>query len=169
MGTLRVVRPVMLAGSSAAAMYFFDPKLGRGRRTRLRDRLKGRLRRAERKVEKEIRYVEGELGGLEARLEGKGVPHPADDKVIVDLIRAELHRLPYPTSDVVIEVVEGAATLRGQLKRPEQIREVRDRTHRVPGVREVHSYLHLPGTPPPNKADSLRVSVTPPATNIVHH
>jgi hypothetical protein len=43
--------------------------------------------------------------------------------------------------------------LRGQLDEPSDIERLVSATKHVDGVNEVRSYLHLPGTPPPNKAE----------------
>ena len=168
MRKLRMMRIATVAGASAAATYLFDPQLGRGRRARLRDQLAARSRRAERKVEQQKRFAEGQRAGLEARRHGKGVPHPTDDRTVRDLISAELHRLAFPTNAVVVDVVDGEATLRGELQHPDEIRDVRDCVSSVPGVAMVHSYLHLPGSPPPNKADSLNVDVRDRSPSVVN-
>jgi osmotically-inducible protein OsmY len=51
---------------------------------------------------------------------------------------------------VNMDVADGVVTLRGQLDRPEDIRELTKAVSKVAGVQEVRNYLHLPGTPPPN-------------------
>src|SRR4030088_2791290 len=121
MAKFRMLRRITLAGASAATMYLFDPESGRRRRARLRDQLSAKLRRERRKLERTVRYAEGKAAGIEARLEGAGVPHPADDRVLENEIKAVLHRLDFPTSDVTVEVVEGRVSLRGQLRHPEEI------------------------------------------------
>ena len=87
------------------------------------------------------------------------IPHRhghVDDERLVARVRSEvLRRADVPTRDVHVDVYEGCVTLRGQLQTVAEIERVVDRTRRVDGVTEVRSYLHLPGTPPPNKAESL--------------
>ena len=55
-------------------------------------------------------------------------------------------------------MVEGRATLRGQVRDEAQMRAVQEAVASAPGVRTVQSWLHLPGEPAPNKAASLRAS-----------
>ncbi|MCU1462881.1 MAG: putative transporter [Acidimicrobiales bacterium] len=166
----KIGRPVLLVGSSWATAYLFDPALGRARRTQLRDRLAGRLRRLVRRAEKKAAYYEHRLEGLEAELHGAGRPHPVDDRAVADEVHRAIRACPFPTSDVKVDVVDGVATLRGQLAHPEEVREVRARAARAPGVTGVVSYLHLPGTLPPNKADAIKASHEhAPADNVVKH
>ena len=143
------------------------PEHRRGRRSRLQSRLGGAARRQRQQAERRLRYVEGKAEGFEARRAGAGMPRPADDRAVIGEIKAALARLDYPTTDVNVDVVDGVATLRGQLKRPEQVREVREVVAAVPGVVRVESFLHLPGTPAPNKADAL--SAAGGAGSVIHH
>ena len=48
--------------------------------------------------------------------------------------------------------------LRGQLESPAEMHHVEEAVRRVPGVTEVKSLFHTPGTPAPNKADALVAS-----------
>ncbi len=116
------------------------------------------MRRQSRRAEQTLHYAEGKLEGAVARTEGAGQVRPADDRAVVDAIRQVLGRLDFPTTDVVVDVVEGVATLRGQVDDPAQMRQVEVATLEAPGVTEVLSYLHLPGSPAPNKAASLTSS-----------
>jgi hypothetical protein len=54
--------------------------------------------------------------------------------------------------------MDGVAELRGQLRRPEDIDDLVRKVERVPGVERVRSFLHLPGTPAPNKRAAREVS-----------
>jgi hypothetical protein len=147
--------------ATAAGMYFYDPKNGRARRAQLRDQALALVRREAREATARARYAEGRLEGVLAEAQGKGRPHPADDRVVVELMRAELARLPFHTTDVVLEVVDGGCRLRGQVADGTQRQQVIAAACRTPGVRSVQSYLHLPGEPPPNKADVLDLTTAP--------
>jgi hypothetical protein len=63
--------------------------------------------------------------------------------------------------EINVEAYDGCVTLRGQLEHPGDIRRLVEATRRVEGVREVRSYLHLPGTLPPNKAEIYEREVAP--------
>ena len=163
----RIVRLALVAMVAAAAAYLFDPRSGRARRSRLGDRVGAVARRGRRRAEQQARYVEGKAVGAKARMAGAGETTPADDVVIANEIKAVLADLDYGTSDVNVEVVDGMVTLRGQLQQPEDIREVREKVAGVPGVVRVASYLHLPGTQAPNKAEALDTPGS--ADTVVHH
>jgi hypothetical protein len=171
MGNVRKIgRPALLVGGTWATAYLMDPERGRGRRRQLRDQLTGRLRRAVRRAEKKAVYYEHRLEGLGAEAHGAGRPHPVDDRAIAEEVHRAIRACPFPTSDVKVEVVGGVATLRGQVRHPEEIREVRTTAARTPGVTRVVSYLHLPGTLPPNKAAAIKASHEhEPAGTVVKH
>jgi osmotically-inducible protein OsmY len=153
---IRRLSTMMVGGSiGAAATYLFDPDRGRSRRARLSDQLQAQLRRARRAGEARARYAKGQAQGRRARAEGAGTPRPVDDVEVVNAVRQALARLDVPTHDINIEVVDGLATLRGQVGTSSEMSRVEQCVREVSGVREVRSFLHLPQTPAPNKATSL--------------
>jgi osmotically-inducible protein OsmY len=154
----RRLTALLSATMGACAAYFLDPDRGRARRARFQDQASAALRRCQRKSEARKRYEAGLEQGAAARAAGAGNFVPEDDTDIVQAVQAALAKLELDTSDVKVDVADGVATLRGQVSERAQIDEVRAAVDAVPGVAEVLSYLHLPGTPAPNKAASLRVS-----------
>ncbi|MDP8987517.1 MAG: BON domain-containing protein [Actinomycetota bacterium] len=149
----------LVAGAlGAAGAYFFDPDRGRSRRSRTRDQAAAALRRRQRETEARMRYAEGKLEGAAARSAGAGEFAPEDDTDIVHAIKQAFSGLEFSTTDVKVDVVGGTATLRGQVDEAAQIEEVQQVVAKVPGVVSVESYLHTPGTAPPNKAASLNAS-----------
>ncbi|HCG01826.1 MAG TPA: hypothetical protein DEV93_14950, partial [Chloroflexi bacterium] len=58
---------------------------------------------------------------------------------------------------VNVEVAEGVVDIHGQLPSQAEIDDLVLRVKNVPDVKGVQTYLHLPGTPAPNKKDSLQV------------
>lgn len=151
----RLTKTVFVAGAGAAAAYFFDPDRGVGRRNQFRDRTVSKLRKRTQGVEQWTRYEEGKLAGLEAEAAGKGQPHPTSDREVVDLVKQRLGRLEVDSSAVVVDVVEGVATVRGQLDGSDDQATVEAEVRQVAGVLRVENLTHLPGTPAPNKAASL--------------
>jgi hypothetical protein len=146
----------------AAIMYFLYRSSGRRRRARVRDRF-AHIRRiltrdVSRAARKRGRFVRGVA---------RGVRHDAaellprrhadvDDDTLVARVRSEvLRRADVPAGGIHVDAYEGHVTLRGQLESEDDIRRVVDQTRRIDGVTEVRSYLHLPGTLPPNKAQAL--------------
>jgi mycoredoxin len=81
---------------------------------------------------------------------------PENDAVLVDKIRSEVLGGPeWSPYTINVDAARGVVALRGQVDRPEQVDELEERVRNVPGVREVHSYLHLPGNEPPNVEEAL--------------
>lgn len=146
----------LVAGAlGAGAAYFLDPDRGRSRRAQARDQAAARLRRRKREADAELRYAAGRAEGAKARASGAGELKPEDDIDIVHAIEAALAGLEFPTSDIKADVVDGMASLRGQVQEAAQMNQAVQAVQGVPGVVQVRSYLHTPGTPAPNKADSL--------------
>ena len=85
-----------------------------------------------------------------------------DDETLVDRVRSEVLRSrQFHAGEIKVEAHEGAVTLRGQLQHEGHIRELIEDTARVEGVRRVRSYLHLPGTIAPNKAEIYEMERAP--------
>lgn len=152
------VRTVVVGTIGAALAFFFDPDRGRSRRARAMDQAAAVARRAGREMSRRARYLAGRTRGLTLRARGAGRPSPQDDLQVAEQIRQRLAELNLSTADVTVEVVEGVVQLRGQVATEEEQRIVEEQASHAPGVREVRSYLHLPGTPAPNKASALRAS-----------
>lgn len=143
------------AALGAATAYYLDPDRGRARRTRHRDQLLAKSRRMTRELDKKATYVEGQLEGARARADGKGQFTPESDADVKQAITQRLSAIGVDTRDVVIDVTDGVVGLRGQIQRPEELKKVELETSQIPGVEKVDSWLHLPGQPAPNKAQSL--------------
>jgi len=148
------------AALGAGIAYFYDPRSGAARRTKLVDMASARARRAARDLEREARYRQGQLEGLKYRA---GHPEPeqgiyVDDQTLKDRVESEVFGDDFPKGSVVVTVVDAVVELRGQLQHPEDIRDLAMRVSRVPGVVDVRSFLHLPNTPAPNKRDAREAS-----------
>jgi osmotically-inducible protein OsmY len=148
------LKTLRLVATGALVAYFFDPDLGHARRVRVRDqavaKVRRTFRRTERTVEKRAEYLKDHTLGVVHELTHPEQP-PDDDRTLVDKIRSEV--LGYPPFHgyvVLVEAVDGVVTLRGEIPRRAHIRELREAVAEVPGVSDVVSYLHTPGTDPPN-------------------
>jgi hypothetical protein len=149
---VKALRILVVVAGAATATYFLDPDRGRSRRARSRDQLEARLRRMRRQAERRRRYQEGVTEG---RQHGAQPAHPpADDRALADRVRSELG--PKLPDTVLLNVVDGAVELRGQLPDQDSIDELMASVRGVAGVSQVVSLLHLPGTPAPNKEQALR-------------
>lgn len=85
-------------------------------------------------------------------------PKPAmDDLTLANKVESEIFRgTRVPKASVNVNVVDGVVWLRGELKRPQQIRALEERAQAVPEVRGVENLLHLAKTPAPTRADTPR-------------
>jgi osmotically-inducible protein OsmY len=147
------------AAAGAGLAYFLDPDRGRGRRTKAADMMGARVRRGAREVERRSRYVEGVMAGAQHRVEHPGIEQPyVDDRTLKDRVESTLFGPDFPKGDVVIDVVDAVVTLRGQMKRPDEIKAAEATVAAIPGVLGVENLLHVPGQPAKNKAPAERAS-----------
>ena len=156
--------PMLAAGAAAGAiaMYFADPHAGRRRRALMRDRFvhAGHVvtRRLPMRVERRMRFIRGVATGVGH--EAAALVHVngdqegfVDDETLVARVRSEvLRNRQVKAGEIHIDAYEGIVTLRGEAAGHE-ITDLVTATTRVEGVRGVRNYLHMPGTPPPNKAE----------------
>jgi osmotically-inducible protein OsmY len=71
-----------------------------------------------------------------------------DDVTLAGTVELEIFRgTRSPKATVNVSVVEAVVWLRGEVKRPQQIRDLERKARAVPGVRDVENLLHLPATP----------------------
>lgn len=154
----KVFRLAVVSGTGAATAYFFDPELGRGRRAQTRDQAQAFLRRRQEEAARKAQHVANVALGEMIEAEGGGVPRPVDDVEVVRVVEQALAGAGVEAPDVVVEAVDRVVTLRGQVPSRDTKRAVEQVASAAPGVIEVQSFLHTPGTPAPNKAASLRAS-----------
>jgi hypothetical protein len=141
--------------AGAVTAFFADPERGNARRKEAVDRIGGFARHASRRAGRLARGLRARTTGWSRKLAHLRPAHPnVDDSTLRDRVESELFRDPeVPKGNINLDVAEGRVTLRGQLRRPDQIGELQARVARVPGVQAVQSYLHLEGTEAPNKAE----------------
>jgi osmotically-inducible protein OsmY len=147
-------------------MYFFDPDRGHSRRCRTRDRLVGRARKAERRssvaVQRRARHLAQRVHGAShaALTLVRPEPRDVDDITLAQKIRSEvLGRAEFDARDVHVDCYHGAAHLRGQVPSDRQVQTLAAAVRRVAGVHHVINDLHIPGTPPPNKAAVIGMQI----------
>jgi osmotically-inducible protein OsmY len=151
----KLILPVTAGGATGASvMYLADPERGRRRRAIARDRATAAVRRSSRRAERLGRRTGATLYGMMVRIRRfPSQPEAAaNDQMLTDRILSQAFRdRDIPHGRVNLNVQNGTAVLRGELDRPEQIREVEEAVEHTPGVRKVESYLHLPEVGPANK------------------
>jgi osmotically-inducible protein OsmY len=118
-------KAVGAAGAAGlAAGYFLDPDSGKRRRHVARDRALGLIRRGARKTHREA---------------------APNDQTLAERVKSEIFQPADAPKDAVnINVENGVVYLRGQVKRPDQIRKLVEDAGSVDGVRGVENLLHTP-------------------------
>lgn len=151
------IRNAALAGLAGAAVaYFFDPVAGSARRRRLRERMATLLPgRAIGPVERpptpenvapaSVRPAASITEAVVRPTGAEPLPEDRTDAAIAGTVRQRLQeRSDIQTGNLMIDVVQGVAYLRGTLPDQGKFDEIVDLTGSVPGVRRVQSLLHLP-------------------------
>ena len=86
------------------------------------------------------------------RPKGEVSAQPPNDATLVQRVESQIMRgQEVPKGAININAEDGVVVLRGELDRPEQIRDLEGAARHVKGVRGVRNLLHLHGTPAPNK------------------
>jgi hypothetical protein len=107
--------------------------------------------------ERVVRSVGSEAWGIfqDARHLGRKPKPGMDDVTLARKVETEIFRgRGGSKSSVNVNVVDGVVWLRGEVKRPEQVRRLEEKARSVPEVRGVENLLHLVKTPAPTRADT---------------
>jgi osmotically-inducible protein OsmY len=105
-----------------AAGYFLDPESGSRRRNQARDRALAVVRRGAERTK----------------------PAP-NDQALADRVKSEIFRpADAPKASVNVNVENGVVYLRGEVKRPDEIRKLVEQASHVDGVAAVENLLHTP-------------------------
>ena len=149
----------LLAAGTAVMTYFFDPDNGKARRIKVVERSGHLTRTASKRVGREARYVFNTVSARTRRVLSQEQPEFADGNTLLDRVESELFAdRSIPHGRLNFEVEGTRVILRGELDSADEMFKVEGAVRRVPGVTEVQSLLHLPGTPAPNKASALAAS-----------
>ncbi len=143
-------RGTFLAGTAAgiAVAYLFDPRAGRARRARLRDRTGAGMRRGATGTRKLGARVRNRMEGLpHEMLHPHGEPKPdMNDVTLAHKVESEVIRRPdVDKGRINVNAENGRIVLRGECDSPDQIREVVAAVRQIPEVREVENLLHVKG------------------------
>ena len=135
----------------ALAALFFDPQQGRRRRKELVDRTAALFRRTGTRAERAGRGVGARVYGMSQQVQHlKEEPKDFDDVTLARKVESEIFRdADVPKGQIDVNVQEGVVQLRGEVPNPDMLEDLVEKTRKVPGVRDVESLLHLPGTPAP--------------------
>jgi osmotically-inducible protein OsmY len=143
------MKKLLLGGVLGYALaVFFDAQNGKRRRSAARDRtvaIARRLARRSRAVPQTAYAAKQKATHL--REERK--PQP-DDVTLARKVETTIFRdADAPKGQVVVNAVDGVVYLRGEVTRPELVKELEEQTRKVQGVREVQNLLHTPGAEAP--------------------
>jgi len=82
-----------------------------------------------------------------------------DDATLRDRVESEVFRDPETSREHInVNVVGGVVELRGEQRTQDDIDNLVKTVRSIANVKDVHNYLHLPGTPAPNKESALQNS-----------
>lgn len=124
----------------AAAMYFFDPRSGKRRRARARDKAVHAAHVAGESMERIAEDFGNRAQGTVARTRRLVHHEPVEDRVLEERLRSALGRVCSHPGAVKIEVEEGMVALRGPILDYE-VKQVLGGLRRVPGVKHLESLL----------------------------
>jgi osmotically-inducible protein OsmY len=130
-----------------AAGYFLDPDSGKRRRHIARDRALSLVRRGADRTRREAEYRYQQAEGTVEAAKSRAAPEkPApNDHALAERVKSEIFRpADAPKGSVNINVEDGVVYLRGEVKRPEEIRKLVEEAGAVDGVRGVENLLHTP-------------------------
>ncbi|NZA27947.1 BON domain-containing protein [Luteimonas sp. SJ-92] len=126
--------------AGAAAMYYLDPRLGRSRRARLRDRSLATGHDAEAYARRQVRHAANHVRGALAEARSHLGAHVVSDEQLQARIRAELgHRVERPRA-IEVAVTSGHVRLRGEALAGE-IEPLLTAVADMPGVHDVDNRL----------------------------
>ncbi|MGH2441783.1 MAG: BON domain-containing protein [Chloroflexota bacterium] len=151
-----------LMGSALGAFVAFmgDPSRGARRRAILRDKTLSLFGKGSHRAETSLERAAGKAHGI--LHEKLGLAHDndnPDDKTLTARIESELFKNPETSRENInIDVAEGIVYLRGELPKQSEIDALVVEVRGFRNVKGVENYLHLPGTPAPNKEEALKAS-----------
>ncbi len=149
-----MLRFIRYVGLGALVAYFFDPQNGNRRRALARDRIPALFRRSSHRVEKAAQSVTSEAKATKAKVTHRKEaekPQP-DDVTLARKVETEIFRdVEVPKGQINVNAENGKVVLRGEVEKPEMIKDLEKRTKKVQGVREVENLLHTPGSATPAK------------------
>jgi len=164
-GVDRGSTPAMLIAVAACGLalgalleYLLDPRVGRRRRHRARDRALSRLRRGERRALVRARRAESHAIGVARRTINarRRAEEPLDDVTLAQKVESQLFRRAHvPKGQVSVNAEDGVVFLRGVMERHEDIERMGEEARRIDGVRAVENLVHPPGTPAPTSRSKL--------------
>jgi BON domain len=141
------------AGTAGAlGALLLDPRSGRRRRRRIKDRGLALARRGVRAPGRGGRLLRSRLAGkVAAATHRRDRTTDYDDVTLAHKVETKLGRYAtVPKGQFNVDACDGVVTLRGEIADPDTIAEIVAHVRDVQGVHGIANLLHLPGTLPPN-------------------
>lgn len=141
-------KAVGAAGALGLALgYFLDPDSGKRRRHIARDRALSLLRRGAETTRREAEYRTGQVEGKIEAAKSQARPEKpaANDQDLADRVKSEIFQpADAPKGSVNVNVEHGVVYLRGEVKRPDEIKKLVEQASSIDGVAGVENLLHTP-------------------------
>lgn len=151
---------LIAAGAAAVSIAAF---LDKRRRHIARDQAAATVRRGVAQTVRKADYASGVAKGAVHGAAGtlRRDERDYDDVTLARKVETELFRpADAPKGSVSVNVVHGVVELRGEVRRPEDIKRLAETAAGVDGVKDVHNLLHTSGSPPkhspPSEPDDVR-------------
>src|SRR5690349_23332519 len=82
-------------------------------------------------------------------------PKPLDDVTITRKVETEIFRSnKVAKGKISVNTADGVVWLRGEVKNPQQVKDLEAKAAAIPEVKRVENLLHLPKTPAPTRTDT---------------
>jgi hypothetical protein len=137
--TLRLLGGI---GLGAGLMYFLDPRQGRHRRGRVRDRLVHLAHKARAAADVTARDAANRAAGVWAEAKAAVTGRTADDRTLAERVRSHLGRCASHPRAVKVVAGNGVVTLSGPILAGE-VENLLTRVRAVPGVSRVENQLDV--------------------------
>jgi hypothetical protein len=140
----RFIRFMFWTGMGVALGYLFDPNRGKGRRARLLDQTRARMRHAAHDVSAKARYEAGKAKGLVHDVFSEETP-PRTDAELLQKVRSEAVGPSGNLGQIEVRVDEGTVVLVGPSIDPAREEELIERIENVVGVTGIRNELRAEG------------------------
>lgn len=130
------------AGVGAGLMYFFDPRLGRRRRSLARDQLIATGNRTTRYLGRTWKHTRNRMRGMVAETAARLRHDEPPDDVLVDRVRSKIGRVVASPSTIEVCAHQGRVELKGEV-RAEEVETLVATVRKVPGVKSVVNHLDI--------------------------
>jgi hypothetical protein len=136
----RFFRLMFWIGMGFALGYLFDPNRGKGRRAKLIDQTRARMRHVAHDVSAKARYEAGKARGLVHEVFSEEAP-PRTDAELLQKVRSEAVGPTGNLGEIEVRVDEGTVVLVGPRIDPAREEELIDRIEKVAGVTGIRNEL----------------------------